>query len=62
MSSKNPITGDLIKSKPSDTYADNFDAIFRPSLDKLKNLKAIDKDDPYWKKYFEEKDNANKSI
>jgi hypothetical protein len=63
MSSKNEHTGDLIKTKPSDTYADNFDAIFRQTptsslLDDLKNLKAIDKDDPYWKKYFEDKDNA----
>ena len=55
MSSKNDVTGDLIKSKPSSTYADNFDAIFRPSLDKLKDLKVIDKEDPYWKKYFEGK-------
>jgi len=29
MTNKNNITGDLIKTKPSDTYADNFDAIFR---------------------------------
>ena len=62
MASKNSITGDLIKTKPSSTYADNFDSIFRPSLNKLKDLKVINKDDPYWKKYFEEKDNANKSI
>ena len=62
MSSKNDVTGDLIKTKPSSTYADNFDSIFRPSLNKLKDLKVINKDDPYWKKYFEEKDNANKSI
>ena len=58
MSSKNDVTGDSIKSKPSNTYADNFDSIFRPSLDKLKDLKVINKDDPYWKKYFENKDNA----
>ena len=54
MSSKNEITGDLIKTKPSDTYADNFDAIFRPSLDKLKNLKVIDKEEPYWKRHYKE--------
>ena len=29
MATKNPITGDLIKSKYSDSYADKFDAIFR---------------------------------
>ena len=56
MSSKNDVTGDLIKTKPSSTYADNFDSIFRPSLDKLKDLKVINKDDAYWRKYFEGKD------
>lgn len=29
MTAKNDITGDLIKSKPSDTYASNYDQIFR---------------------------------
>lgn len=29
MTAKNDITGDLIKSKPSDTYSANYDAIFR---------------------------------
>ena len=29
MKNKNNITGDLIQSKPSQLYADNFDAIFR---------------------------------
>lgn len=31
MATKNDITGDLIKTKLSDTYADNFDSIFRNS-------------------------------
>ncbi len=41
MSSKNDVTGDLIKSKPSDMYSEHFDAIFRPSLDILKKLTII---------------------
>jgi hypothetical protein len=36
MATKNPITGDLIKSKYSDSYADKFDAIFRKPKDKPK--------------------------
>lgn len=29
MATKNDVTGDLIQSKPSQLYADRFDAIFR---------------------------------
>ena len=29
MATTNPITGDEIRTKPSNTYADNFDSIFR---------------------------------
>jgi hypothetical protein len=29
MTSRNPITGDSIKTKPSSSYADKFDSIFR---------------------------------
>lgn len=29
MATRNPITGDLIQTKPSSSYADNFDNIFR---------------------------------
>ena len=29
MATTNPITGDKMQTKPSDKYADNYDAIFR---------------------------------
>ena len=34
MPNKNSITGDSIVTKPSKTYADNFDAIFRKPEEK----------------------------
>ena len=61
MTSKNSITGDSLINKVGSKeqkrkFDENFDTIFRPSLDKLKKLTIIDKEDPYWKKYFEGKD------
>lgn len=58
MTSKNSITGDSLINKVGSKeqkrkFDENFDAIFRPSLDKPKNPKEIEKDDPYWRKYFE---------
>jgi hypothetical protein len=58
--SSNPITGDALRTKLGDKqqqekYAENYDKIFGKK-------KKPEKDDPYWKKYFEDKDNANKSI
>ncbi len=48
----NDVTGDALRTKLGDKkqqekYAENYDKIEKPN-----------KDDPYWKKYFEEKDNA----
>ena len=58
MATKNDVTGDLIKSKYSDSYADRFDAIFR----KPKKMTAqelyeseLDRADA---KYQQEKDDA----
>ena len=34
MNKHNLITGDLMQTKPSKTYADNFDAIFRKPEEK----------------------------
>jgi hypothetical protein len=58
MATKNDVTGDLIKSKYSDSYADKFDAIFR----KPKKMTAqelyeseLDRGDA---KYQQEKDDA----
>lgn len=41
MTAKNDITGDAIKTKPSTSYADNYDAIFRQPI----NLNTYPKHD-----------------
>jgi hypothetical protein len=58
MATKNPITGDLIKSKYSDSYADKFDAIFRKPKDKPKDKPKVNWVDAFSDKELEElKDN-----
>ena len=58
MKNKNTITGDLIQSKPSQLYADRFDAIFRkPKKMTEQELyeSELDRGDA---KYQQEKDDA----
>ena len=51
---KNNITGDKIISKKNTTdYTDNFDGIFRK-----RKVEIVEKEDPYWKKHFEENKDA----
>jgi hypothetical protein len=45
MTTTNPITGDLIQTKPSAKYADNYDAIFRKEQPKQDHLNHLLKDD-----------------
>ena len=46
MTSKNDITGDLIKSKQtSDAYRENYDKIFRKTIDKSEIIGFTGKED-----------------
>ena len=56
MSNKNEITGDIIKSKHSNIYADNFDKIFikdteltEEELEELRKLLKLPRKDAQWK-------------
>ena len=44
MSNYNDITGDKLQTRPSKTYADNFDGIFRKSKEIIIEDKLIKKD------------------
>ena len=58
MATRNPITNDLIQSKPSQLYADRFDAIFRKP--KKMTEQELYESELDWgdAKYQQEKDDA----